>query len=575
MAQLMRKILVIEDDLNIRNLILKLLQAEGFEAVGAADGALGIEIAQSQMPDLIICDIMMPKFDGYEVIRQLRTDPATASIPFIFLSAKTDRADQRRGMNLGADDYLEKPFTRNELLSAIAARLVKHTDIIQPYFREMKQATESLKQLVHHTPLPNLSSRQMLNNRLQAALAQAKDLEQRVALFCLNLINFQSINACQGYEVGDVLLQTIANRLKQKFGESNEVICLESADFAILIKGLDRASDIAQVAEDILLCLSEPYMVNGQSLQIQVAIGITLYPEHHIHSEKLLSYADMALAYARSHSYSYQIYDDQVAKLIIERQLIETSLQTALEHHQLYLCYQPQANLITGRITGAEVLLRWQHPELGNVPPNKFLGIAEETDLLLPIERWLLRTACLEAQSWQQATLVPTKLSVNLSAYQFKQKDMSQTIAQILSETHFNPNNLVVELTETSVMRNVDEAIVSLEELKAMGIQVAIDDFGNGYSSLNYLKRLPIDILKVDQSFIGEIVHNTQDAAITKAIIAMAQSLKLKVIAEGVETLEQLHFLRQSGCHMMQGFLFSPPLIASEFEQFLRADRRL
>jgi EAL domain-containing protein (putative c-di-GMP-specific phosphodiesterase class I) len=255
--------------------------------------------------------------------------------------------------------------------------------------------------------------------------------------------------------------------------------------------------------------------------------------------------------------------------------MIESQLRSAQTNQELELHYQPQVNLVTGRIIGAEALLRWKNPSLGSVSPAKFIPVAEETGLIVPIGEWVLQTACAQARAWRNASQMPIRVSVNLSARQFKQANLLGMVTQVLEETQLDPTLLVLELTETSVMEDVDTTISILQQLKKMGVQISIDDFGTGYSSLNYLKRFPIDVLKIDQSFVQDIITDTNDAAIAKAIIAMAQSLQLKVIAEGVETQEQYEFLRQNGCNAMQGYLFSRPLNAIEFVALLTSDRRL
>ncbi|MCL6435991.1 MAG: EAL domain-containing protein [Leptolyngbyaceae cyanobacterium HOT.MB2.61] len=578
----MTQILVIEDDPNVRTLILKLLQAEGFDTLSAEDGRTGVHLATIHEPDLIICDIMMSELDGYEVLSQLRQDSTTAAIPFIFLSAKSERVDLRQGMELGADDYLTKPFKRTELLGAIAARLAKQANLTQPYVTEMKRAAQTLNHLAYRDPLTNLPNRILLHHRLQEAIAQTSRLEKSalapqrlIAVLCINLNCFKGINTNLGYSNGDLLLKMVAQRLDQVFGQRGMVARLGGDEFSLLLNNLTSCQEAEDIAQNVLKTLNEPYNLDGHYVRIESSIGIALYPDNSNNPDRLINQADMAMRSIKARGGGYRFHTPEMDALAIERQQMESKLNAALANQEFQLYYQPQVNLITGRIIGAEVLLRWHNPELGLVQPDKFIAIAEGTGLIIPIGEWVLKAACAQAKAWQNANRLPLQISVNLSARQFRQEDLVKKVATTLEEIGLEADVLTLELTETSVMEDVDITIEILTKLKEMGIGISIDDFGTGYSSLNYLKRFPIDKLKIDRSFVQDITTDPNNAAISKAIIAMAQSLQLKVIAEGVETEEQCNFLRQSGCHAMQGYLFSPPLPAEEFEQLLLADKRL
>lgn len=573
----MTKILVIEDDATVRTLILKLLKAEGFEVISGENGRTGIQMAQAHEPDLIICDVMMPELNGYEVLEQLRQNSATARIPFVFLSAKADRTDLRQGMDLGADDYLTKPFRRAELLGAISARLNKQATITQPYIDEMKRAAQNLSQLAYRDPLTNLPNRIVFHHKLQEVLKQADRSQQLVAVMYLNLDRFKEINANLGYAEGDLLLHLVAERLAQiKFDCESLVARLGGDEFSLLLSNVGSKQMVVEAAQHLQQMLAEPYMLSERTVHGQVSMGIALYPDDSNSSDNLLNRADMAMRYAKSKGgQAYEFYSIELGALVTERQTLHNKLLSALEQQEFQLHYQPQVNLITGRIIGVEALLRWYQPELGWVTPDRFISIAEETGLIVQIGEWVLQTACSQAKAWQEACQIATRISVNLSARQFRQPNLAEKVAEILRQTELDPDLLVLELTETCVMENVEDTIVTLRALQAMGIHISIDDFGTGYSSLNYLKRFPIDVLKIDRSFVQEITTDTNDAAIAKAIIAMAQSLQLKVIAEGVESEEQYTFLRQSGCYAMQGYLFSRPVVAAELEKLLVEDRRL
>ena len=571
----MKTILVIEDDRSIRNNMLKILKVEGFETIGAEDGVAGVQMAKAYTPDLIICDIIMPKLDGYAVLAALAENSETATIPFIFLSAKADRSDIRQGMNSGADDYLTKPFTRQELTEAIAARLGKQQAIAQPYMDEMKRVADSLSKVAYSDPLTSLPNRILLRHQLQEALTKAKRKQQLVAVLCLNLDRFSEINSTFGPTTGDLVLQAVAKRLTQCVGSQDTVARLSADEFSIVLTETTSKVAVAKLVEQIFYAVVRPYNLNEQEITVQASIGIALYPEDSSYPDQLLTYVDTARRWCKKQGGNgYQFYSSQMDTQAAERRALEIDLSVALERSQLEVYYQPQVNLITGRIFGLEALLRWNHPQRGSISPSTFIPVAEETGLIITIGEWVLRTACTQVQAWQTSALMPLGISVNLSARQFKQKNLADMVADVLSKTGLDPKLLVLELTETSVMEDVNAAIRTLEELKAMGIEISIDDFGTGYSSLNYLKRFPIDSLKIDRSFVSHVTEDNHDAAIAKAIIAMAHSLKLKVIAEGVETEKQLTFFRKQGCHGIQGYLYSPPLTAISLEKLLSENKR-
>jgi len=567
----MTQILVIEDDAVASTLMLKLLKAEAFDVLVANDGSTGVKLALAYEPDLIICDIMMPEFDGYEVLQQLREQSATASIPFIFLSAKADRTDLRQGMELGADDYLTKPFKRAELLGAIAARLDKHATATKPYIDEMKRAANTLGQLAYVDPLTNLPNRISFHTQCQAAIKQAQQSHHLVAVLRLNLKDFGAINTTLGYFNGDHLLQKVAARLQQA-AENYPVARLAGNDFGILLNDVTSEEAIAAVTQRVLAMLAEPYTLDEQSIRVQVRIGIAFYPDHGNTPGALFTCAELAM-HDVPQGKQYQLYTPAMAVMAAENRLLQSQLGLALSQHELQIHYQPQVNLITGRIIGAEALLLWNHPERGLIDPNALMAAAEDT-VVCAIEQWLLETACLQAKSWQATAQIPIRLAVNLSAHQFQQEHLVATVTELLRQAELDPEVLMLELTEVCAMKDVDTAVLKLKEFKAIGVHIALDAFGTGYSSLNYLRRFPLDMLKIAPTFIQKMLTDNSDAAIVKMMIAIGQSLQLKVIAEGVETVAQFNFLRQSGCYAMQGALFSPPLSMAAFQELAQVDKR-
>ncbi len=572
----MRRILVIEDETVVRANILEILDSDDFEAIGAENGRIGVELAKKYIPDLILCDIMMPELDGYGVLDALRKDPATAAIPFIFLTAKADKGDLRHGMNLGADDYLTKPFRRQELLKAIATRLEKQTAVVHRYSAELKQVEERLNYLVHYDNLTNLPNQQLLRDRLQQLILQANRLQQGLAVLSLDLDRFSRINETLGHAIGNQLLKAVAHRLSGCLGTAHTIARLNSDQFVIVLSPSNPSPDAARIAKILLNVLSEPFLLHDREIFLTASIGIALYPNDSSDIDSLLQHADAALFHARQQGgHQYQFYTPQMKGHLSRLLTLEAGLRYALERSELQVYYQPQVDLQTGRIVGAEALLRWQHPEFGFVSPAEFIPIAEQNGSIVPIEEWVLQTVCSQLMAWNRAGLPPLRIAANLSGRQFSQPNLSQRVVQILQSTGIDPQFLELELTERIVIQNVEENISSLRRLKALGVQISIDDFGTGYSSLNYLKQFPFDTLKIDRCFVRNIDEDAKNAAITSAIIQMAHNLNLRVIAEGIETAGELAFLCDCLCDEMQGYLFSRPVCAAEFEALVRSGKRL
>ena len=574
----MKKILVIEDEASIRENILELLEAENFEGFGADNGLAGVKLAREILPDLILCDLMMPVIDGYSALTLLRAEPATASIPFIFLTALSDRTHLRTGMELGADDYLTKPCTPNELLRAIQTRLQKREAVQQHYMAEIKRASDQLNDLLYYDSLTQLPNRLSLAERFRQILntCAPTDTNKLIPVLCVGLDRFNRINDTLGHETGDLLIKDFAERLKTSLDTDLTIARLNGDRFAILLPPADRKQDAAAVAETIQDSLSQPFLSDSQEIFLSASIGIALYPRDGTSLEKLLQHASQAMHLAKQQGGNqHQFYTAAFLSATSDDLALETDLRYALERQEFQVCYQPQVSLQTGKITGAEALLRWHHPKRGLILPARFIPLAEETGLIVPIGEWVLSAACRQAQGWHQAGFSGLRVAVNLSSRQFSQLNMRQRLTDILIETGFNPTYLDLELTESVLLENSQAAIRRLSALKALGLQIAIDDFGSGYSSLRYLQQFPFDILKIDRNFVNNISADARNRAITAALIDMAHQLDLKVIAEGVETKEELAFLRQHQCDEMQGYLFSRPLAAAEFEKLLLTGKSL
>jgi diguanylate cyclase (GGDEF)-like protein/PAS domain S-box-containing protein len=436
---------------------------------------------------------------------------------------------------------------------------------------ERMQVQERLQYLAHHDTLTELPNRALLLDRLKQALARARWHRRLVGVLFVDLDRFKVINDTLGHDAGDRLLQTLGERFRSAVRERDTVARLGGDEFAILLDEIASANDIAGVAKKVLAALAPPFVVEGRELFVTASIGVALYPDDGADSSTLLKHADIAMYRAKDLGRNnYQFYSSEMSAKAFERLTLESSLRRALTRGEFLLRYQPQIDVASRRVTGVEALLRWQHPELGLVVPNDFVPLLEETGLIVPVGEWVLRAAAQQACAWAAAGFGDLVVGVNISSRQFNTPGFPQLVQRILGETGACGANLEFEITESVVMHDSPESLARLEALNALGVRLAIDDFGTGYSSLSYLKRFPIDTLKIDGSFVRDVTHDPDDAAIVTAILAMAKGLKLRVVAEGVETTEQFEFLRARGCDAVQGFLINEALPAPVVTEELR-----
>ena len=426
---------------------------------------------------------------------------------------------------------------------------------------EREQHEELLEYQANHDALTGLPNRNLLADRITQSLANAHRYNMPVAVLFIDLDNFKFVNDSLGHALGDRMLIIQADRLHKSIRSGDTVARYGGDEFVVVVSNLEKSEDAASVAQNIQELVSRPFTIDGHEFGITCSIGISLYPKDGHDVDSLLKNADAAMYRAKEQSRnSFQFYTSEMNDRVVERMVIERHLRHALEMGQLEMHYQPQIELTNGRIVGVEALLRWHSPDLGTVPPSRFIPLAEETGLIVPIGEWVLKTCCEQNKAWQDAGLTPLTISVNISARQLQKKDLSGDIAGILRETGLKPRFLELEIVESMVMKDVESAMVIMNELKSLGIQLAMDDFGTGYSSLSYLKRFPFDRLKIDLSFVRDIMTDPESASIARTIIAMAHNLNLRAIAEGVETKEQLDYLRLHGCDEIQGFYVSPPV---------------
>jgi len=437
---------------------------------------------------------------------------------------------------------------------------------------ERKRAEETINFLAHHDPLTNLPNRFTLQARLQQALTDARRHGTQVAVMFIDLDRFKIINDTLGHHVGDLLLIEVSKRISEAVRDSDTVARLGGDEFVVVLSGVHRATDAVQVALKISRQVVKPYWLAEQELHTAASIGISLFPADGEDVDSLMKNADTAMYFAKSQGRGgFQFYAAEMNQSAVERLALENRLRQALAKEEFELYYQPQISLANGELVGFEALLRWNHVEQGMISPAVFIPMAEETGLILGIGEWVLRTACEQACQWQRDGLPPLRMAVNLSVRQFRQKDLLQQVAGALALSGLEPALLELEITESAVMEAPEAAIELLKNFRGMGVSLAVDDFGTGYSSLSYLKLFPINRLKIDRSFVSDIGVDPNDTAISTATIALAHTLGLEVIAEGIENITQLNYLRAEGCNEGQGFLFSKPMAARQVPEFVRS----
>ncbi len=695
-------VLLIDDDVGLRDLARHILEAQGFLVITADSGRHGLRLFNERSPDIIMLDVMMPDQNGFDVCSALRRLPQGKHTPILMITSLDDVESIDRAYDAGATDFVTKPLnwpllghrlrymlrashamddlakSRENLADAqrlaglsswewdlennivywskeiyqtfgmnedsvnsssdsfwnlihpedreaVKAAFVAAIKAEKPYnqdyrivlpngvtqiihvqgrtdydsdgralrmrgtiqdITERKRTEEQIRHLAFYDSLTSLPNRVLFKEQLSQALQAARREERYVAILFLDLDNFKRVNDTLGHTIGDLLLQDVAARLAQCVRGEDSVARNPSAqpnstvarlggdEFTVLLARIAHTQDAAKVAQRILQSLSAPIFVGGHELVISASLGIAMYPFDGEEIETLLKNADAAMYHAKSDGRGrYHFYNPSMNATALEKLNLERNLRKALEHREFVLYFQPMVQGTTGEVIGNEALLRWQHPERGLILPHDFIPLAEETGLIAPIGEWVIEAACRQNFEWQCAGLPCVPVTVNLSSLQFHDPQLANKVANILQRTGLSPRHLTLELTESMLMQDSERNVTTLLELRKLGVQIAIDDFGTGFSSFNYLKRFPVDHLKIDQSFVRDITHDHGNAAIAMAIIAVARSLKLGVVAEGVETLEERDFLRANGAPDMQGFLFCQPQPAESITALLK--RRL
>jgi len=559
-------VLIIDDDPLIRLQACGFLSQAGFIPAEAADGAEALSYLAQATPDLIILDVEMPGVNGFAVCREIRQMQEFTHTPILMLTGLNDRQSIDEAYNAGATDFAVKPIN----WSLLTHRLL--------YMHRASEAAGRIHQVAFYDTLTGLPNRVLFQEKLDSAMQEASETNRCLAILCFDLDDFKRINDNFGHAIGDRLLQKIGNRIKESLRETrsvppsleNVVARMGGDEFTVILNAIGNIESAISCAERLIRAIANPVLVDGYKLFTSASIGIAITSSDNNNADSLLKKADMAMYEAKRNGKGvYALYNDELDAKAHRRFQIDEQMRSAVEQREFSIFYQPQLDLFHGSLVCAEALLRWTNPLLGVISPAEFISVAEDNGMIVPIGEWVLRNACFQAKNWQDTGFEIQRIAVNVSALQFMRPDFPDIVRTALKDSGLCASRLEIEITETLLASNVNHAVDTLNSLKRLGVQLSIDDFGTGFSSLNQLKRFPIDRLKIDQSFIRNITNDNNDASITKAVIAMSKSMGIRVLAEGVETAEQLEFLRQSDCDEIQGYYISKPKAADDLESSL------
>jgi diguanylate cyclase len=564
-------ILVVDDEPDNFDVIETLLSGQNYRLHYAANGQEAIASLVTFNPDLILLDVMMPGMDGIEVCRYIKSMPQWEAVPIIMVTALNTKQDLAQCLITGADDFISKPVNRLELTARVRSmlRIRQQYQQLSSFNTQLEitvqQRTAQLQTMIFQDALTQLPSRAFLLQQLTEILQSGKS---SLALVYLDCDQFKLVNSSFGYAVSNQLLIAIAKRLQDRLLPGDTLARMGEDEFCFLLNRSKNSMMLEQFIRKILSSFDTPFLVEGCEIFISACIGVALGNDANRQSEELLQDADTAMYQAKLHGKSsYQIFDRRMHLTMVHRLRLESDLQRALERQEFILHYQPIMNLQTQELVGFEALVRWKHPTRGMVSPGEFVSSMETTGLIVPLGILVLEQACQQLRLWHQQGWTDLSMSVNLSARQFASSTLLADISRVLTKTAVNPACLKLEITESAIMDNAEMAIALTNELRLRRIQISIDDFGTGYSSLGYLHRFPVDTLKIDRSFVSQIQSESHNYPVINTIITLSRQLGLSVVAEGIETLQQLKWLQQAGCEFGQGYLFSKPLAATAIER--------
>ncbi len=551
------KILIADDDPSILLLIRHILTQCNYHVTEASSGVEAIDLCKEHDYDLAIFDIVMPDIDGLAACKQV--SKIANCPPVLIMTSLDDDVSVNSAFESGAIDYVTKPINWSVFKQRVK-RII-----------ESESNRRKVKRLEFHDPLTGLPNRTLFLDRLESAILRAQRSNSLLALLMIDIDNIKLINETLGHDNGDKVIQSVGNHLSDLMRKTDTVSRSSGDEFNLIIENIKDAKHIGLMTKKILQKIEHDVIIKDQVIRVKSSIGISIFPQDGTDVGSLLSNADAALNRAKQQGgNTFEFYSHQLGKQARRRLELETKLRYALENDELIVYYQPKINLKTDEATGMEALVRWNHPEQGIIPPDEFIPIAEETGLIIQLGQQVIEKSCYQFKQWQQNDLPITNLSINVSARQFKEQDLVTLLHDTLSKNNLDASHIELELTESTLLGNETQAESILNQLHDMGIKISIDDFGTGYASLAYLKRLPIDILKIDKSFIDGIMFESDDIAIINAICGLAIGLGIKLVAEGIETKEQLEKVKDLNIDFGQGYYWSPPLPVEKYSHFLK-----
>ena len=548
-------ILVVDDDPALRLVLRHTMEQEGYHVVEACNGLEAIQTTIRQQPDLILMDAVMPEMDGFRATSELKSIQEHEHIPVLIITSLDDDHSISQAFSAGACEYITKPINWSVMRHRVRRLL---------YTAETER---KIKHLAYHDTLTGLPNRLLFMDRMDQAISRAMRTDGKFTLLFIDIDNFKVINDSMGHEAGDKLLTAVTSRLQQTLRRSDSIARLGGDEFTVILENISDPEDTIFVANNLLEVLAEPIAINNRKVCIGASIGVAIYPHDGKSFGMLLKNADIAMYRAKERGRNtFEFYTAEMSALAMKRMELENGLRAAIENEEFVIYYQPKFNLKERRLVGMEALVRWEHPTSGLIPPDDFIPLAEETGLINPLGEWIIETACKQLHEWQKKGYQVPDLAINISARQFQEQNLPDIFQQVIDQYHLTPENIEIELTENILVQDHQTAKVMLNQLHDMGMKIAIDDFGTGYASMAYLKDFPINTVKIDRSFVSGIPSDTENMAIVKAITGLTQALGLSLIAEGVETDQQLEFLTAIDCEQGQGYYWSKPLAAEIFE---------
>ena len=551
-------VLIADDDPSILLLLRHILIEDNYTVTEASSGLDAVTLCRKFTYDLAILDFVMPDVDGITACKEISFQIPNPP-PILIITSLDDDASVNHAFDAGAVDYITKPINWSVFKQRVK-RIVT-----------AEQSKQKIRRLEYHDALTGLPNRSLLLDRLESAILRAQRNKEMTALLMVDIDNLKLINETLGHHNGDKIIQSVASRLNTAIRDTDTLSRSGGDEFDMIVENIQRLEDVGVMAAKFSRAIEHSMMIQDQEIHIKASIGISVYPQDGTNIGSLLSHADAALYRAKDKGgNNYEFYSPELGKKANRRLSLENNLRKAIEDDHLVMYYQPKVNLSTGLANGMEALVRWNHPEQGIIPPDEFIPIAEETGLIIPLGKQVIEKSCAQYKKWLDAGLPISNISINVSARQFREQDLVNLLKNTLEKHQLDAKNIELELTESTLLKNEDNAETTLNRLHDMGITISIDDFGTGYASLAYLKRLPIDILKIDRTFTDGIIHDPDDIAIVNAIYGLAKGLGLKLVAEGIETSEQLAKLTEMGVDYGQGYFWSPPISSDQYIELLK-----